>query len=206
MRNVLRLKKGDTLTIFNDQGEEATGRIDNIQLTKVTVAIESVRKEGADIPVIILACAIPKKSKFELIIEKATELGVDEIIPLKTKRTEMELKGDRLQRKIMTARNASTRQLSEAGILFEQLGDAGLFLWGSVPEGVDVDLLVQDAYRNKILLMRGSVFSANETPDRHIRFNAAFSQHPRLSNYLRERLDAVAQVRASLGRVGVSKP
>lgn len=112
---------------------------------------------------------------------------------------------DRLQRKIMAARNASTRQLSEAGILFEQLGDAGLFLWGSVPEGVDVDLLVQDAYRNKILLTRGAVFSASETPDRHIRFNAAFSQHPRLSNYLRERLDAVALVRASLGKASFSK-
>ena len=35
----------------------------------------------------------PGKSKFELIIEKATELGADEIIPLKTKRAEMELKG-----------------------------------------------------------------------------------------------------------------
>ena len=61
---------------------------------------ESDLKNGPDLPVIILACAIPEKSKFELIIEKATELGADEIIPLKTKRTEMELKGDRLQRTI----------------------------------------------------------------------------------------------------------
>ncbi|GAB2876329.1 PLP-dependent aminotransferase family protein [Pseudoduganella ginsengisoli] len=104
---------------------------------------------------------------------------------------------DRLQRKIMAARNACTRQLSAAGVLFEQPGDAGLFLWGTMPEGVDVDLLVQDAYRNKILLMRGAAFSANDTPDRHIRFNVAFSQHPRLSTYLQERLQAVAGARAS---------
>lgn len=101
LRNVLRLKKGDMLTVFNNQGEEATGRIDNIQPVKVTVAIESVRKDIPDRPVIVLACAIPKKSKFESIIEKATELGVDEIIPLKTKRTEIDLKGDRLERKIL---------------------------------------------------------------------------------------------------------
>lgn len=100
LRNVLRLKKGDPLTVFNNAGEEATGRIDNIQPTKVTVAVEAVRREKPELPVIILACAIPKKSKFETIIEKATELGVDVIIPLKTKRTEMELKGERLQRKI----------------------------------------------------------------------------------------------------------
>jgi DNA-binding transcriptional MocR family regulator len=108
---------------------------------------------------------------------------------------------DRLQRKISVARNASTRQLSAAGVLFEQPGDAGIFLWGTMPEGLDVDLLVQDAYRNKILLMRGAAFSANNTPDRHIRFNVAFSQHPRLSNYLQERLEAVAGARSSLARV-----
>ncbi|MBI3284814.1 MAG: PLP-dependent aminotransferase family protein [Burkholderiales bacterium] len=112
---------------------------------------------------------------------------------------------DRLQRKIMAARNASARQLSEAGVLFEHVGEAGIFLWGTMPEGLDVDLLVQDAYRNKILLMRGAAFSANATPDRHIRFNVAFSQHTRLSSYLRERLQAVAGARSSLGRVMLQK-
>jgi DNA-binding transcriptional MocR family regulator len=98
---------------------------------------------------------------------------------------------DRLQRKIMAARSASTRQLSAAGVQFEQPGDAGIFLWGTMPDGLDVDLLVQDAYRNKILLMRGAAFSANDIPDQHVRFNVAFSQHPRLSSYLQERLEAV---------------
>jgi len=98
---------------------------------------------------------------------------------------------DRLQRKIMAARSASARQLSAAGVQFEQPGDAGIFLWGTMPDGLDVDLLVQDAYRNKILLMRGAAFSANDVPDQHIRFNVAFSQHPRLSTYLQERLEAV---------------
>ncbi len=100
LRNVLRLKKGDEVTVFNDQGHEATGRIENIQPNKVIVTVESVRREKPELPIVILACAIPKKSKFEVIIEKATELGVDVIVPLKTKRTEMELKGDRLQRKV----------------------------------------------------------------------------------------------------------
>ena len=107
---------------------------------------------------------------------------------------------DRLQRKIMAARTASTRQLSAAGVLFERPGDAGIFLWGTMPQGLDVDLLVQDAYRNKILLMRGAAFSASETPDQHVRFNVAFSQHPRLSTYLQERLQAVAGARSTLAR------
>ncbi|MRV72367.1 aminotransferase class I/II-fold pyridoxal phosphate-dependent enzyme [Duganella sp. FT92W] len=111
---------------------------------------------------------------------------------------------DRLQRKVMAARNASARQLGAAGVLFEQPGDAGIFLWGTMPEGVDVDLLVQDAYQNKILLVRGAAFSATATPDRHIRFNVAFSQHPRLSSYLQERLQAMATARSSLARAGIA--
>lgn len=111
---------------------------------------------------------------------------------------------DRLQRRIMVARNVSARQLSAAGVLFEQPGDAGIFLWGTMPQGLDVQLLVQDAYRNKILMMRGAAFSPNDIPDQHVRFNVAFSQHPRLGNYLRERLDAVAAARSSLARAGAA--
>jgi DNA-binding transcriptional MocR family regulator len=111
---------------------------------------------------------------------------------------------ERLQRKIMAARNASMQQLSAAGVLFEQPGDAGIFLWGSMPEGLDVDLLVQDAYRNKILMIRGAAFSADDTPDQHIRFNVAFSQHPRVGAYLEERLRAVADARSSLARASAA--
>lgn len=95
---------------------------------------------------------------------------------------------DRLQRKLMLARNASVRQLSEAGVIFDQLGEAGLFLWGRMPDAVDVDALVAEAYQHKILLMRGAVFSPNLELDQHIRFNVAFCQHPRLATYLQKNL------------------
>ncbi len=108
---------------------------------------------------------------------------------------------DRLQRKIMQARNISIRQLSEAGMRFEHLGEAGLFLWGTVPDGVDIDLLVQDAYRNQILLMRGSAFSAHTHADHHIRFNAATAQQPRLSEYLKQRFTAIATMRSSFDKL-----
>lgn len=98
---------------------------------------------------------------------------------------------DRLQRKMTVARNQSLRQLIEAGIRFEHVGEAGMFLWGTLPDGIDIDVLVQDAYRHKILLMRGAAFSASDASNRYIRFNIAFSQQPRLSEYLKERLGAI---------------
>lgn len=108
---------------------------------------------------------------------------------------------DRLNAKLLAARHASARQLSEAGLLLDHPGEGGLFLWASVPDDVDLNLLVQDAYRNKILLVRGATFSADKQADAHIRFNVAFSQQPRLASYLRERLQSLAGARAALARV-----
>jgi DNA-binding transcriptional MocR family regulator len=111
---------------------------------------------------------------------------------------------DRLQAKLGAARNATARQLRQAGILLDHPGEGGLFLWGAVPRGVDVDELVKDAYRNKILLVRGATFMAGSTPDPHIRFNAVFSQHVRLADYLGERLHALATLQGTLARASQS--
>lgn len=109
---------------------------------------------------------------------------------------------ERLQRRLLAARIASTRQLSAAGITLEAPGEGGLFLWGRVPEGVDVDLLVQDALENKIVLARGASFSAGTAGRSHLRFNAVASQQPRLADYLSERLQAFAGASRLLSRAG----
>ena len=111
---------------------------------------------------------------------------------------------DRLQRRLAGARHASETQLAAAGIRFDHPGEGGLFLWGELPDGVDIDALVQDAMRNKILLVRGAAFFADGTPDPHIRFNVAMCQAPAVADYLRERLQAVDGARTLLERVGAS--
>ncbi|MDC8772614.1 aminotransferase-like domain-containing protein [Roseateles albus] len=112
---------------------------------------------------------------------------------------------DRLNAKLLAARHASARQLESAGVTLDHPGEGGLFLWGSVPAEVDLNLLVQDAYRNKILLVRGATFSAGKAYDSHIRFNVAFSQQPRLADYLRERLQSLAGAQQALSRASQSK-
>jgi DNA-binding transcriptional MocR family regulator len=97
---------------------------------------------------------------------------------------------DRLQQRLAQARGAATQQLREAGVLLEHPGEGGLFLWGALPAGVDVDALVKDAFRNGILLVRGATFAADGAHDAHLRFNVAFAQPPRLAQYLREQLSA----------------
>ncbi len=94
------MAKGDKLEIFNGRGEEIEGWIEDITKTVVEVMVVERRKnENTGRLRVILACAIPKKTKFEFIVEKCTELGVDEIIPMRTARTEVIWKGDRQERK-----------------------------------------------------------------------------------------------------------
>ena len=100
IKDVLRLNTGSKICVFNGQGQEAMAVIDSIGENGVRARIESVRQKGKEgRPRVILACAVPKKAKFEFIIEKAVELGVDVIVPLRTKRTEVVFTADKQQAK-----------------------------------------------------------------------------------------------------------
>jgi 16S rRNA (uracil1498-N3)-methyltransferase len=100
IKDVLRLKKGSLIQIFNAKSEEAQVVIEQINKEAIGVSVKTVKQNEEARAKIILACAPPKKGKFEFIIEKCTELGVDEIIPLKTKRTEVIFKEDRMLAKL----------------------------------------------------------------------------------------------------------
>ena len=94
IKDVLRLKEGASVQIFNAHSQQADTIIEEVKGSVIRVRIEKFRQCETKGAQIILACAPPKKGKFEFIIEKCTELGVDEIIPLKTKRTEVIFKAD----------------------------------------------------------------------------------------------------------------
>ena len=113
---------------------------------------------------------------------------------------------DRLQQRLAVARSASAQQLRQAGVLLEHPGEGGLFLWGAVPAGVDVDGVVKDAFRHGILLVRGATFAADGERDPHIRFNVAFSQQPRLAQYLKQQFSAATSAQAALERARGAKP
>ena len=96
---------------------------------------------------------------------------------------------DRIQQRLGAARVATARLLRGAGVQIDAMGDAGIFMWGRVPEGVDVRGLVREAYDHQIVLAPGANFRANgAADDPHIRFNVAASQNVRLAEFLAPRL------------------
>jgi DNA-binding transcriptional MocR family regulator len=105
---------------------------------------------------------------------------------------------DRLQQRLAQARVGAARQLRDAGVLLEHPGEGGLFLWGALPAGVDVDAVVREAFRRGILLVRGATFAADGAADRHLRFNVAFSQQPRVADFVREQLGAAASAQRAV--------
>jgi len=100
IKDVLRLKKGSLVQIFNAKSQQADAFIEEIKEESIRVGVQKVKQGSDGQPRIILACAPPKKGKFEFIIEKCTELGVDEIIPLRTKRTEVVFTEDKMASKL----------------------------------------------------------------------------------------------------------
>ena len=82
---VLRLREGEEVEVFDGRGAIAVARVENQTTLHVLSRIDSRESPLA----IDLAMAIINLDKFELVLQKATELGVRSIIPLVTERVEL---------------------------------------------------------------------------------------------------------------------
>ena len=116
LKNVLRVHKGERVELFNGRGGEVSGVVEEINLKLVRIRLmTSVQEQAFSQTKIILACAIPKKAKFEYILEKATELGVDEIFPVQTKRTEVKLSAERAAQKLKRYQSVAVNAAKQCG-------------------------------------------------------------------------------------------
>ena len=87
IRNVLRMRDGEELIICDGEGTDHYCRIRGNDGKKLVVDIEKTTDSEAEASAsIILFQGLPKKDKMELIIQKAVELGVSEVVPVMTKR------------------------------------------------------------------------------------------------------------------------
>jgi len=97
LRHVLRLKAGESLRLFNGRDGEYLGTISAESKKSVVLSIGQQLRPQSPEPDLWLCCAPIKKSHFDNMLEKATELGVNEIQPVLTERTQVrEINGDRL--------------------------------------------------------------------------------------------------------------
>jgi len=88
IRKVLRLKAGDEIIVFDGLGKEFEGAIVEEGLSSVVIKIQNIFSSKRDSPLeVTLAQSLLKGEKMDYLIQKATELGVKEIIPFFSSRS-----------------------------------------------------------------------------------------------------------------------
>ncbi len=90
LRDVLRLGSGEIVEIFDGAGHGYVGEVD-IRDSRVFVRGLKLLPVEAPKARLVLAAALIKPAKFEWILQKAAELGADDIIPLKTRLCEIDI-------------------------------------------------------------------------------------------------------------------
>lgn len=94
LREVLRLKVGDEVYVFDGEGKEFRSQIEESRRDTATLkVVEEVAPARPESPLeLTLAVALLKGEKFDLVVQKATELGAARIVPVVTKLADVRLR------------------------------------------------------------------------------------------------------------------
>jgi 16S rRNA (uracil1498-N3)-methyltransferase len=97
---VLRLREGDVLTLFDGRGGEYGARITGFRKDSVQVEVREYRDvERESVLDITLVQGVSRGERMDLVMQKATELGVTRIVPVITERTVVKLDERQAERK-----------------------------------------------------------------------------------------------------------
>jgi 16S rRNA (uracil1498-N3)-methyltransferase len=91
---VLRMKTGDELLLCDGEGTEYAVKIKHVERSGITTEITGQSKREIRHPRITLGQGLPKADKMDFIVQKATELGASNIVPLVTERTIVKIKDE----------------------------------------------------------------------------------------------------------------
>src|SRR5215831_6250270 len=117
LRNVLRLTPGDELFVFDGQGNEYRCSLVAIGADSSTAdIIELVPSQAMSMLDLTLAVGLLKGEKFDLVVQKATELGVQHLLPVITRRADVKLRNDQdAARKLTRWRRIAQEALKQCG-------------------------------------------------------------------------------------------
>ncbi|MEO7067871.1 MAG: 16S rRNA (uracil(1498)-N(3))-methyltransferase [Rhodanobacter sp.] len=113
---VLRLTPGDSVTLFNGDGRDYAATIVAVDKRDVVVRVLSQQVSHSESPLALtLAQAVVRSDKMDLIVQKATELGVRRIVPLLTERSEVKLDGSRAEKRLARWRSIAASACEQCG-------------------------------------------------------------------------------------------
>jgi 16S rRNA (uracil1498-N3)-methyltransferase len=113
---VLRLKEGDPCVLFNGDGQDYPGRVASIGKREVLVDVDEGTEVARESPLrITLVQGVARGEKMDLILQKATELGVAAVHPVESDRSEVKLEGARRQRRVAHWRGVLASACEQCG-------------------------------------------------------------------------------------------
>jgi 16S rRNA (uracil1498-N3)-methyltransferase len=86
LARVMRVQVGDAVILCDDQTGEWACEVTDVSKRDVTLQCRQHLRERENVPDFMLCAALLKKDRFDLVLEKATELGVRTIQPVLTRR------------------------------------------------------------------------------------------------------------------------
>ncbi len=116
LARVLRLREGDGCVLFNGDGHDYDARLTAISKRGVVADIVGARAIDNESPLrVILLQGIARGEKMDLILQKATELGVAAIVPVMAERTEVKLDAERTEKRVAHWRSVIASACEQSG-------------------------------------------------------------------------------------------
>ena len=113
---VLRLGLGDAFVLFNGDGHDYEARITAIAKRSAEAELMSCRAVDNESPLrIVLAQGLARGEKMDWVLQKATELGVAELVPLFTERSEVKLDAARSDKRLQHWRGVIASACEQSG-------------------------------------------------------------------------------------------
>ena len=113
---VLRLHDGDACVMFNGDGHDYDARLLSAGKRGVEAEVHAIRVVDNESPLrLVLLQGIARGEKMDLILQKATELGVAAIVPVFADRTEVRLDGERLEKRTAHWRSVVASACEQSG-------------------------------------------------------------------------------------------
>jgi 16S rRNA (uracil1498-N3)-methyltransferase len=113
---VLRLRRGDEITLFNGEGAEFTAELTRVSTGGTFARVLSRHEFERESPLLIsLAQCLSAGDRMDTTLQKATELGVSRIVPIASERSVVRLSGDRAEKRVAHWRNVVVAACEQCG-------------------------------------------------------------------------------------------
>ena len=116
LTRVLRLREGDACVLFNGDGNDYAARLAVVGKREVVAEVSAATALANESPLrIVLLQGVARGEKMDLILQKATELGVAAVVPVNAERSEVKLDAERAEKRLAHWRSVVASACEQSG-------------------------------------------------------------------------------------------